>query len=407
MLTGGRSLYLILFMSQYVPSLPNIAVKRAYVVFILVLAALSNTWGAEPSSRAVAPGATLAHSLLALEFDSIVEDDSEAALDYLINAAVARFGSLHNAESERNEALRFFRSVDQALIEAGVIYPPRGEIDLLRNALKPRALPREDLASIVMSPYNTRRGSWIRANHSAGGKFYYFDCDVASVLYVAAAEKLGLPVVLVELPGHNFVRWISPGVRINWDPNEGSSVEDTTYAHRWRVTPQQHDLFGYLEPMSRQRIQAYWLLVVGQWKCRNADFAGGLRAFRSARELSPQDLPVMNELAWLLATAPDKTVRSGGEAVLLAEKLIDRARRPSWLDTLAAACAEVGDFKRAVALEEEGKAALEKNPGELSANENISSFDACLEIYRSGCSYAQAIAEGRIHPLTSRAKQND
>lgn len=57
-----------------------------------------------------------------------------------------------------------------------------------------------------------------------------------------------------------------------------------------------------------------------------------------------------NELAWLLATHPDPTVRHGPEAVRWAEQAVAAAPTPTanLLDTLAAAQAAAGDFAAAV-----------------------------------------------------------
>ena len=72
--------------------------------------------------------------------------------------------------------------------------------------------------------------------------------------------------------------------------------------------------------------------------------------FREALRLNPDLAVVKNNLAWLLATHPDATIRDGNESVRLAENL---ARATSFaqyavLDTLAAAYAETGKFELAV-----------------------------------------------------------
>jgi len=57
----------------------------------------------------------------------------------------------------------------------------------------------------------------------------------------------------------------------------------------------------------------------------------------------------MNSLAWRLATSPDATVRNGPEAVTLAEKTIEaEPTNAPFLDALAAAYAETGQFEKAV-----------------------------------------------------------
>jgi protein O-mannosyl-transferase len=62
------------------------------------------------------------------------------------------------------------------------------------------------------------------------------------------------------------------------------------------------------------------------------------------------DLPnVMSRLAWILAAHPDPQVRNGGRAVEIAERLCATAPdNPGYLNTLAAAYAEVGDWEAAV-----------------------------------------------------------
>jgi len=77
--------------------------------------------------------------------------------------------------------------------------------------------------------------------------------------------------------------------------------------------------------------------------------------YRRSLELKNPWPEVMNNLAWILATHPDSSVRNGAEALRLAEEACALTQRTNlWLlSTLAAACAEVGDFVRAVATAEE------------------------------------------------------
>jgi tetratricopeptide (TPR) repeat protein len=75
-------------------------------------------------------------------------------------------------------------------------------------------------------------------------------------------------------------------------------------------------------------------------------FRDGLRAI----ELDPASASAHNNLAWILATGNDATVRDGGEAVRYATRACELTewKDPGNLDTLAAAHAEAGDFGSAI-----------------------------------------------------------
>ena len=145
------------------------------------------------------PG-TLAHELLAVEMGGAPTPDQAQVLDYFIRRAVAEFGGLRAGEPEEARARRFFQSVDTALIEARVIFPPAGHVELLSQALTPRVLSEAEFRQAGNQLANARRRGEFEAGYRSGAKFFFFDCDLASVLYVSVGEKLGLPVSMVELP---------------------------------------------------------------------------------------------------------------------------------------------------------------------------------------------------------------
>jgi tetratricopeptide (TPR) repeat protein len=82
--------------------------------------------------------------------------------------------------------------------------------------------------------------------------------------------------------------------------------------------------------------------------------AEGLAEWRTALRKDPDNVAVLNETAWVLATSTDAKLRSGSEAVPLAEHAVKltQAHEPAILGTLAAAYAEAGEFDKAVELEQ-------------------------------------------------------
>ena len=79
--------------------------------------------------------------------------------------------------------------------------------------------------------------------------------------------------------------------------------------------------------------------------------------FQRALEIRPGFIDAGGNLAnaaWLLATAPEASVRNGAKAMALARQLdrLTGGNNPIILDTLAAACAETGQFPEAMAAEQ-------------------------------------------------------
>jgi tetratricopeptide (TPR) repeat protein len=72
--------------------------------------------------------------------------------------------------------------------------------------------------------------------------------------------------------------------------------------------------------------------------------------YQQALQINPADPAIQNKLAWLLATAPQASLRNGVKAVELARQanLLTGGENPVILHTLAAACAEAGRFSEAV-----------------------------------------------------------
>jgi protein O-mannosyl-transferase len=107
-----------------------------------------------------------------------------------------------------------------------------------------------------------------------------------------------------------------------------------------------------------------------------------IEQYRAALRAQP-DLPeALNNLAWILATAAEPSLRNGTEAVVLAERACEltQHKQPTMIGTLAAAYAETGQFARAVTTAEKAAAlAQEANQFELVARNR-----KLAETYRAG-----------------------
>ena len=90
--------------------------------------------------------------------------------------------------------------------------------------------------------------------------------------------------------------------------------------------------------------------------------------YKQTLQVDPNAAEAYNNLAWLLATCPQPELRDGKNAVVAATKACDLAswKNPNWLDTLAAACAEAGDFPNAVKWETQFLATPNLDPGDAA-----------------------------------------
>ena len=73
--------------------------------------------------------------------------------------------------------------------------------------------------------------------------------------------------------------------------------------------------------------------------------------YETAAALAPNDFHSRNNMAWLLATSSDGSIRDGAKAVELAQQAValSGGREPNFIRTLAAAYAENGRFSEAIA----------------------------------------------------------
>ncbi len=115
--------------------------------------------------------------------------------------------------------------------------------------------------------------------------------------------------------------------------------------------------------------------------------------WREALRVQPDQVVILLQSAWVLATSPDASVRNGDEAIALAERAVQlsNVRTLTLLDTLAAAYAEAGRFSEAAQTAQQAlemvaatNAALARALGER------------VKLYRAGSAF-RAPRESAVH----------
>jgi len=112
------------------------------------------------------------------------------------------------------------------------------------------------------------------------------------------------------------------------------------------------------------------------------DEVEAINLFRKAGEAG--EVGGFNNLAWILATSENSSIRNGPNAVFFGEKAVaaTHSKKPATLDTLAAAYAEAGQFEKAVKTEQKAIALLQ-----TKAEKSV--FRTRLKLYEAKVPYRQ------------------
>jgi tetratricopeptide (TPR) repeat protein len=90
---------------------------------------------------------------------------------------------------------------------------------------------------------------------------------------------------------------------------------------------------------------------LGKLQLQKGNVREAVAHYQTALKLQPDDPDTLSNLAWVLATWPEASVRNGSRAMELAQRANELSgdQSPVVLGTLAAACAEAGQFAEAMA----------------------------------------------------------
>jgi tetratricopeptide (TPR) repeat protein len=132
------------------------------------------------------------------------------------------------------------------------------------------------------------------------------------------------------------------------------------------------------------------LILIGAVGCSHRKEIDDLfQRANAAKDESNYYLAVIrNTLAWLLATCSDASVRNGKQAVEIARNACDLTKWGDWryLDTLAAAYAETGDFESAIKFQK-----LAINLQNLVTNEDPNGLKPRLDLYQQQKPYHETL----------------
>ena len=149
--------------------------------------------------------------------------------------------------------------------------------------------------------------------------------------------------------------------------------------------------YGDAKPLLEQILAVAPQNVVARYHLAGAQFALGqpkdaVANYRQVFVDEPRLLDAANNLAWILASHPDDSIRSADEALVLAEGLCEQTqeKQPQFLDTLGAALANSEKFEAAIEAAKKAIALYDPND-----EEGIEPIRARIKLYEARKPYRE------------------
>jgi tetratricopeptide (TPR) repeat protein len=120
-------------------------------------------------------------------------------------------------------------------------------------------------------------------------------------------------------------------------------------------------------------------VVLAETAIQQRDFQAAEGYLREGLKQAPDFAGLANGLAWILATSPTDSQRNGEEALRLAEKAcqLTQNKEHTYVDTLAAAYAELGRFDEAIKTQQEAIQLAQQ----AEQPENVAEYEKRLKLY--------------------------
>jgi hypothetical protein len=230
--------------------------------------------------------------------------------------------------------------------------------DTLGEAFAP--LPRDDPR--VDSSLKADQPARLR-HMKKEGPVYFVDCDMGAMLIISVAQMVGFDVAMVEVPGHNFMRWRSPsGAAASWDWTYWRAPDEAARASRLQPSLLTRNVF--LGSQTLKESEAYFKSVLAG---EVDDQAAKLSLRREAAAVFPNNRVVAYGVARTFAlsafASPAERKEALGYGLLALSMEVDSNPRALADRMMAVACAYAANREPALAKAFSQRARLEAGIG--------------------------------------------
>lgn len=183
------------------------------------------------------------------------------------------------------------------------------------------------------------------------------DCDLYCEVYIGISQMIGLPLRMVQIPKHYYIRWILPdGGYFSWNPNDGLPYMDESEMECYRYLIDENRKH-YLLNLSNDDIRAYYLLLQAvkyQMEKGFKDIKKAKTAYEQCMQLKPRDPLILCNYVWLYIMNPELDGSFSKDRLLgMLDTALELEDNLNYYDAKACIYALSNDFATAIKLGEE------------------------------------------------------
>ncbi len=215
------------------------------------------------------------------EFRTLTRDDYFKELDVVTEQVRQEISRMQEVAAGRGENLNSPKTrcaiFCNAIIKLRFAYKEEFRQEKVTPAL---------LKSLYADPDNICLAGLLRTRRGS--------CVSMPLIYLVIGQRLGMPVHLVSIGRHYFIRWEEPGFRINIEPTIVDRVsvtpDDSVYLEIEGITREQVQ-GSDLRNLTRREVVGHLLLArSGYWAAKGSNHSGQQRRdLTLARKLAPED----------------------------------------------------------------------------------------------------------------------
>ena len=310
---------------------------------------------------------------LSISEDTVAQQPTNARAHYSVGLALLRRGRHDEAASRFHKALQVEPNYSEAYEAIALVYVHRGQVDAaiehLQKALTIRpgnVSARNDLGNLL-SEIGRSEGAieqyGIALRYRPDGAELHYNLGNALIRSGRLDEATSHYLRAIQIQPDYAEAHDGLGTALFFGGRADEAI--VQYQEALKINPDGRIARGHLNAVSAERDRV----------------SKALSQKREMTRLRPNDVALLNDTAWILATDPNPSFRNGADAVGFAESALRLAgdRDPAVLDTLAAAYAEAGRFSEAIETADHARV-LASNQRNTSLVEKITER---LRLYRA------------------------